>query len=335
MKPTDAAHVAQRRPFPDTFPTHTMIHPTLTASLAAGFAMAALLLPNSNAATSFGDHGEEMQGKIVELVDAVVADITNETTYECTCSTGETSKEDCPTKTAPAAQFVKLLSSNGEGTLAMVQPLAINVLRSKDLDDAAVDSFLSMFLKSQNGSVAAVAEAMHDAAPKRFSPRTLLGFCELGSTTLLEPLSTLVKKGDADVASAAYLAFSGDKVGRKLLKKTASISEVSATNALDVLLAGHALQQLGDKAAVARVQGAVHAAALRALDAGELDAARQITVAAKVAMYAMRSSKPPVSQLDSQWQKMSENLSKHGELVSADQIFELLEEVTPAGITVG
>ena len=332
MNATEVAHGAQRRLFAEPIPTKNMNYPLFAGSLA----LAATLLPLSYATASsspvaLGDHGEKTEVQVAELLSAVVADIKNETTYECTCSTGETTKEECASQNAPAAKFVALLSKGSEDTMKMVLPLAVDAVSSKDLDHDSAESFVGMFLKSQNRSVTGVAEAMHEAAPKQFSAHALLGFCEMGSESLVAPLTARVKKGSADVASAAYLAFSGDKVGRKVLKEAASVSEVSATNALDVLLAGHALQQLGDDAAVARAQGAVHAATLEALDAGEIESARAMAIAATVASHSMRSSKPTFSILGIQCSEKAEKYAKHGKLASADEIFELIEELTPAG----
>ncbi|MEM8710945.1 MAG: hypothetical protein AAGG01_08340 [Planctomycetota bacterium] len=301
-------------------------------SLLGGISFAALLLPLSGASSTFSGGGEtaapEYAAKVSSLVEAVVADLKTDKVYECQCDKGEDAPDVCPTTTSPAAKFTKMLSYADPGVMKLVEPLAVDAVRSKGIDEDDAHAFIGMFLESRSATVLPVAEAMHSAAPAKFTPRHLLGFCEMGSDELKISLAKQVSKGKGDVECAAYFALRGEKVGAKALK-AALKADVTTETALDVLIAGFALEHLGKKGAKLHSQQAVHTAALTALDAGDLKSARAFAIAATVANTAGRTSAPVLSLMDLRCHELGAMAEKKGKLSSADQIFEKIEEALP------
>lgn len=301
-------------------------------SLLGGISFAALLLPLSGAAASFPGGGEtsapEYAAKVSTLVEAVVNDLKTDKVYECQCDKGEDAPEVCPTTTSPSAKFTKMLSYADAGVMKLVEPLAVDTIKSRSFDEDDAHAFIGMFLESRSAAVLPVAEAMHSAAPAQFTPRHLLGFCEMGSDDLKLSLAKEVAKGEGDVECAAFFALRGEKVGAKTLK-AALKSEVTPETALDVLVAGFALEHLGKKGARMHSQQAVHTAALAALDAGNLENARAFAIAATVAQTASRTSAPILSLMEFRCDELCSMAEKKGKLVSADEIFEKIEETLP------
>lgn len=296
-----------------------------------GLALSALLLPSPIFAAdgSSDDERAEMHAKLAGLVEQMLDDVANEVSYECNCGEREEG-EACPTTKKPSAKLVGMFNY-GEDVIAAFEPIAVGVVKSKKTTDAQSQAFIGMLLESRNPAVAPVAEAMFDAAPNRFCCDSLLGFCEMGSKPLMEPLAARVKKGKAGVTSAAFLALKGDKVGRKVLKKAVSAKDVGVENAMDVLVAGYALEKLGQTGALYKAQLKVHDATIAALDADEIDTARALAITASVAGDATHTSKPYFSLMGLQCHKALSKAEAHGKLATADEIFELIQEVTPIG----
>ncbi len=289
---------------------------------------AALLLPLASAVPAApGGEGvpmtAESTAKVTSLFESVVSDLKADATYECQCSQGKCAPEECPSMNSPEMKFTKMLSFAGQDVVKLIEPMAVGFVKSKDVDGEDAEALIGMFLTSRSANVLGTAEAMHAAAPAYFSSELLLGFCELGSKSLTGPLAKRVKSGKADVGSAAFFALRGDKVGAKVLK-AALKQDVSTDTAADVLMAGLALERLGKKGALAHSQEKIHAAALVALDAGDLDQARFIAVAASMMQGSNRMSEPALSSMKKHCMEYCEK-AKEGDLASADKIFEKLE----------
>lgn len=313
----------------------------LKRSIICGLALSTLFLPApvsfGAAANAGGDHGNpekvaELRGHAQELMTQFLADVEAETKYECNGKCAEEGcTEECPWASSPAVQLTSLLGKGPEAIEA-IRPVAAEAIGAKSTTDKQAGALIGMLLETRNGAVVPVAEAMFEEKPEAFCSDCITGFCEMGSESLLAPLAKRVKKGEASVAAAAFLASEGDLVGKKLLVKAVKVKALDATNALDVMVAADAVERhLGKKGASLAARQRVHAATLAALDAGELDRARHLAVAAKIAHGASMSSTPVYSMLAWRHAKTMEKLAKSGELAKAEQIFELIEEVTPIG----
>lgn len=310
-------------------------------SLLSGLALTALLLPFATGTTfsTVDDEMGEAKAKLASLVASVLEDAENDVVYECTCSEegsqrSKSSKgrkgEQCSTLDAPKAKLTSMIVKYPD-SLTMLQPIAVDVMRSKKTTDKQSEAFIGLLLDTRSSTVLPVVEAMHKAAPERFCSDSLLGFCEMGSRSLTKPLAAQVKKGKAGVPAAAFLALDGDKVGRRVLKKAYSAKDITTENALDVLMAGYALEELGRAGAFFAAQVKVHDAAIAALDSDDLATARALAITAKVANSATRTSKPLFSLMPMQCSESIEKAETHGKLSSADQIFELIQKATPIG----
>lgn len=265
---------------------------------------------------------------VQELVDAMLDDVANKTEYACQCGDPDSDPKACPTMNSPRAKLAAMFSGGPE-FFAAFEPIAVDAMRSKSTTEDQGGALVGLLLESRNAAVVPVAEAMYEAAPERFCCGSLLGFCELGSESLVKPLTQQVKKGKAGVPAAAFVAVQGDKTAKRLLKKARDAKTIDASNALDVLIAAHALEALGDDGCLRATQVRVHEAAMDALDTDDLDDARALAVAAAIVDRATRTRNTIYSLVALRYHNQLESLKAHDELVQADDIFELIESSTP------
>lgn len=319
---------------PPDAPNLTPIPAMTQRAFATGLALTALLLPCS-AAIAGGDglSGEKLEkarAKIESLVQRVMHDAENETVYECICGKEGSEGETCPTTTAPNALLASMLVKHPESAMVL-QPIAVDAMRSKKTTEKQGQALIGVLLDTRSPSVLPVAEAMHVAAPERFCCTSVLAFSEMGSKPLKATLVKRVKKGESGVPSAAFLALQGDKTGKKILKRAHKAKVVDAENALDVLLAGYALEELGQSGALLSAQVRVHDATVAALDTDDLTAARAMAISAKIGHSVTQSSKPILSLSYLKRAEWIHSAEEHGELASADEIFEIIQDATPIG----
>ena len=280
------------------------------------------------------DDKTEIAEKTKALVDKLLVEAempARECTEECTekqCS------EDCPMQHDPGYLLTTLLVEVPSAVEAL-GPIAVDAISAKGTSEAQGDALLECLLSSRNPALKPVGTAMYEAAPSKFAPHRILGFCELGCKDLREPLAKRVAKGKAGVFEAAYLAQVGEDAGAKVLKRTMKsvlkADVLDAQAALEGLVAGHALERLGKKGACQEVRLAVHAATIDALDSDDVDRARGLVVAAMIARNASRQTQPGFSSMQESLTKTIEGAYYKDELESSDAIFALIEELTPIG----
>lgn len=316
-----------------------MLQRTVASAVTSGFALSALLLAAPLAHSIGGDgtpHKEEsvtaLRGKAEALLTQFLADVESETTYECNgkCSE-EGCTEECPYMTSPRVQLTSMISMGPSGIEAL-KPLAVDAIGAKATTEAQSQALVWLLLESRNAAVVPVAEAMFSEKPEAFCCDGLTGFCEMGSESMRAPLAKRVKKGEAGVAAAAFLATQDVHVGKKMLIKAAMPGDISTENALDALVSASVVEaHYGKKGLTDATRARVHRATLAALDAGELKTARHLAVAAQIAHGASMTSKPVYSALGWKQSMTLEKCEKAGKLATADEIFELIEELTPIG----
>lgn len=300
----------------------------------AGFALVTLALSvSAGVSSAFASHASSPGGgeghasvNVAELAEAFLLDVENDVSYECTCDGEKGGKKaaDCSTHSSPRGQLVKMLSVSPEAAVAL-QPVALAAMRGKSAQKKS-EAMIGLLLDSWTPGACAVAEAMHEAEPKRFGAAQLHGFCDRGAKGLLKPLATLVAKGEGDVMAAAYVASKGNKSGKSALVRAIKVKQVNVENALDVLVAGHALGQLGHKSAAADARLRVHDAVLAALDARDLDAARSMAIASRMQNSAAQSSTVALSGLRDRCKSKLEASLKKGKLATADAVFHFIQK---------
>ncbi|MFT7676308.1 MAG: hypothetical protein ACI8QC_000278 [Planctomycetota bacterium] len=275
---------------------------------------------------------ESDRAELASLLNAVLADVKSGKAYSCaaTCTEEDGCSDECEAGQAPANTLSKSLRGN-VAAMEVVAPLAAKALRTAATTDAQVEAVVKTLLNSNCPTLGKVGDSLCAAAPKRMSATHLLAFTEIGSETTRDLLAKAVKKGKGGINAAAYFAFKGEKIGKKTLLAAAKTKNLTAENTLEVLLAGYALESLGDSKARMSVQIRVHDAALALLDAGDLEHARSMALTADRMRRIMRNETRFLSRLtssDGDGDGDGDGKKKK-KLASADAVFELLERVTP------
>ena len=124
-----------------------------------------------------------------------------------------------------------------------------------------------------------------DASP--FEVEHVLSFASRGGEVFEGILREKVEKtngkeGCCDVRPAAFLAMRGDAVGKMTLVRALKEQPLDENTVGSVMIAAVGLEKLGKTGLVEKTQRRVHEAALAALDAGEIDSAREIALQGEV-----------------------------------------------------
>ena len=161
----------------------------------------------------------------------------------------------------------------------------------------------------------------------------------MGSKSFHKQLAERVKYGQTSTSlPAAFLAFNGNDAGRKALVQ-ASRAEPELATVHEALLAGAALDALAGKRAPSAeldtVLLRVHDTVLANLDSGDLETARNLALAAMVVTekleaharlgYGYGGFSLNNLQTDVAWTLRS----KAERLDTAEQVFAVIEEITP------
>jgi len=181
-----------------------------------------------------------------------------------------------------------------------------------------------------------LAEELLARAPEAFGDAHLIAFAGQASERFVEELERRVRRDSArTVLPAAFLAMHGDPAGRQRLVRACEAPPVPA-NVASTLIAAAALDLLDGGGETGRhLQGArerVHAAALAALDAGDLAAARDVALAARLVTEKIRARAAtgyglPLNNLETD---VAWTLREAADApTDADQVFDLIEEIRP------
>jgi len=204
---------------------------------------------------------------------------------------------------------------------------------------AAREKLLRFLASCGSSGCTALGDELFAAAPQDFTEAQMLALAEVGSEPMREALLARVKARRAEsVLPAAWLAFRGEAAGKSALKQVAATREVDADNVVAVLVSAGALAALGDERALPAARERVHAAVLAALDAGELESARAMALSAELLQspleQAVRAAAYGASQKAVRVSTLETKVGWHckqrsAELADADQVFELIERITP------
>ncbi len=225
----------------------------------------------------------------------------------------------------PAAVLSATCFEN-EGTWDVLQPLVgKKFVASTTTEDQRV-RMLNLLAWNNSEASLSCANDLLEAKPAAFSEKHILAFAQRGSEPCMDAVAKLAKKGQ--VVPAAFLALRGDEVGKKTLAKAARPANLAGEQVSEALLAAIALRELGDEKSLAKLQKVVHASVLKKLDAGEIDAAREIALRAQHASAVLEAGKNALlsgySKAANDW--CAQNLEN---VAAADDVFHLIEKLTP------
>lgn len=272
---------------------------------------------------------EEARAELTALWDETLENARDGVPVECRCGAEAVHPNDeCNLARSARGRLLAMLSTN-PGALRAATPLAIEALEDERVTDAQAEVVFELLFDVRSPYLPAIAEAIHANAPARFDAGKLVTFCELGSSRLIEPLHDAVAQGDRNVFAAAFLASKGDDVGRDALAMAFQAKDVTVENAVDLLVAGIGLAELGRTGALPHAQKRVHDAAIAALDARQLDTARALAIRAAACRPAADGTYRGMSRVQSACEQRDRMTSSHGRLATAEQIRELIQEVTP------
>lgn len=169
----------------------------------------------------------------------------------------------------------------------------------------------------------------HDSAP--FEESHVIAFAETGGEPFLSELERRAARADESaLLPAVFLAFEGSEVGRPALARAASGSLECGVATNRALAAAYALGALGDAPARRDALERVRGEALAALDEGRLAHARELALRADFfrRIDAVHEGRwIPLAWLD---ERVDGHCAERAPaLVSADQVFWLIEEAVP------
>ena len=265
---------------------------------------------------------------------------------EATCETsGECSMAcDC----APASKHLAMFLAKEEGAWDVVGPQVRERFGDRATSPEERRRMLDLISLTPSKQSVALAHELWESEPGAFGAEHVIAFAEAESYggsyakkkakgygkadygEKQEPgpfLAELEKRARKDVRAAAFLALRGDDRGIKTLHKAVKKATFEE-GAADYLIATLALKELGDKQPWAGAQKRVHEEVLTALDEGQTDRARMLTLDAQYVYEAMDSPWGlQIGHLDHQL--LYHYTVGTGELAEADQVFERIEKITP------
>ncbi len=250
-----------------------------------------------------------------------------ETTACAECATGECTDDH----KQPSEKLVWAVSSNPEA-LAVVRPLIESRFGSETTQDGQRDLLLWMLSACESDEAVACADRLFEMSAESFGESHLLAFAGR-SKPMTKTLAALAEKGR--VFPAAYFALAQEwkpskagKRARGTLVKATENKWLDARTTGEALVAGVVLKKLGEPEHLQRVLEQVRDSALSALDAGELDAARQITLTAEY-ITKSQSYGTPLGLSSVEREMQNHYLKRSQEIATADQVFELIERMLP------
>jgi hypothetical protein len=268
--------------------------------------------------------------------------------------------ERCETIERSGELLVKYLAKQAD-SWEVITPLVRTAFLDEQASEHERDALVQLLGWTGSKQAAELGEALFKARPQAFSENQILALAEGGSDVLLDELRKLSKKNGASVRPAALLAMRANKYAKKLaakqapagandsklapepidtaqlerdikssktvLVKASKVRAISRENALDALLAAVCLEQLGEEGLLREVQSKLHESVISALDAGRIDEARELCLLAE---FAQKSSRAGYMQLGFMDQRCKAHCRERAkEIKSADQVFALIERVTP------
>ena len=283
------------------------------------------------------DYGAETPG-VAQLFEAMT------TAEECAPVEEHTCGASC-TQGWKAGEKLGGLIVKDEASFAEFAPLFRAQFDAAGTSDHGRGRLLGFLAGCPSERTGALGEELFGTRPETFEDRHLIAFAAMGSEELARQLVARVESGHtAGIAPAAYLAFGGDDRGAQSLTRAAE-ADLALDTVSDALLAAAALDALACCAAqraeeaprtapkhVDVVLLRVHDAVLADLDRGNLSAARNLALAAQVVTRKLEKHASGAYGLvlnnletDVAW-TLRAGAEK---LVTAEQVFEVIEEITP------
>ena len=228
--------------------------------------------------------------------------------------------------------LVKVLADKPEAW-EVVEPLIVDRYACPDSTQADRDRMLELLAAESSKKALSLGGALWKKSPESFGEDQLLMFAERGGKDFAKGLAKLAFENGrgartASIRPAAFLALQGDDTHRKTLVRALKTGACDGRSACDVLVAGLALKKLGEPDALCKARARVHEDVIAALDSGDVERARDMALCAEFLRKGMESRK--CLSLSFLGQRADYHCQARSQSVaSADQVFELIEEISP------
>ncbi|MCZ6597895.1 MAG: hypothetical protein O7B99_09675 [Planctomycetota bacterium] len=228
----------------------------------------------------------------------------------------------------PPAEMLAYYAEKDARVFAVIAPQIQERVASKKTSAAHRERMLDLLAWcGSNYEAQKLGTELFEKQPKSFTTDQVLAFAEQGLEPFSEKVESLAKK---DVRAAAYMAMHGDYAAKKTLLKAVKSKSLDDGGLCDAMIASVALSKLGDEEHLAWTQKRVKEEVLAALDAGETERARRIALEAEFLYEALAGKKAYGLGLSYLPRKLDFHCAtRSGEVASADQVFELIERISP------
>ncbi|MFT5052570.1 MAG: hypothetical protein ACI8QZ_004006 [Chlamydiales bacterium] len=228
---------------------------------------------------------------------------------------------------APWEELTGILATRPE-TWKIIKPMILATFASK-ASDAIRNNVLGLLAQQYSDPAVAIASELAESYPTtEFTQDQVIAFAEAGSKRFWGIAADL-QQTEGDLLPTALIAIHGDEGGcaslRVVLRECVARPDTSADET-DRLVAGLALEKLGEPEHLVATRVHLRASVLAALDHEDLDLARRLTLTASFLDEACSSYSPArisyfEARLDGYCRERAEDVR------SADQIFALVERL--------
>jgi len=230
----------------------------------------------------------------------------------------------------PQASLASKMAENPEAQ-AFISHLVTEAFLASETSVPQRGALVKMLAAEKSEACAELAGHLYEKAPQHFRTTDMLVMTEYGHEDFWKPLKKLAMAScdseAADIRPAALLAFEGVDVGAKALKRAAQV-DVAPDTVCSAMVAAAALEKLGYEGVSTDTRLRVRTAVLSALDEGRVETARDIALRAEfLAEQLDKKEWISLSGIDSgaAWHCAT----KREKLAQADEIFELIERISP------
>lgn len=261
----------------------------------------------------------------------------------CTGATGATEAEECAPCEAgqckpamhasPMEELLALAGARPDAIVALLPRVEERFLA----EDAAATQrafLVELLARAEADAVLEAGEELYAARPDAFGEGSLVTFASRGSEAFTDDLEELAREGR--VLPCAFFATRGEygaserlvRAARKHLLREARSRSLDAGSVRDRFVAAETLAALGEEEPLAALRERVHRAVLSALDGGRLDEARGMALHAEFFARGYEYGRAKgLGALGGQVRRHVATRSR--EVETADEVFELIEAVTP------
>ena len=253
---------------------------------------------------------------------------------ECAPVDTHTCGESCTTGWK-AGEKLAMLIVGDDANFDAFAPLFVGTFEAEGTTEHGRERLLGFLASCASKNSVALGDKLFATAPESFDEGTLVSFAAMGSKAMKVELKQRVASDSADtVLPAAFLAFKGYDLGKPALERAVE-ADLAFANLSDTMVAAAALDALAGEQQGGALDGVlvrVHDSVLASLDAGDLEQARNLALAAK--LVAKRIANQAAGKqgfgLNNLQTEVAWYLRSDAEkLVNAEQVFEVIEEITP------